>query len=56
MRLRRVELLMHADLPIIAFILVEKFTLLFRFVEITRRDMHEWLNKTLMQEKDVGYY
>uniref|UniRef100_A0A0R3S2D1 Exocyst complex component Sec6 n=1 Tax=Elaeophora elaphi TaxID=1147741 RepID=A0A0R3S2D1_9BILA len=27
-----------------------------RFIEITRRDMHEWLEKTLMQEKDVRFY
>uniref|UniRef100_A0A1I8EWE1 Uncharacterized protein n=1 Tax=Wuchereria bancrofti TaxID=6293 RepID=A0A1I8EWE1_WUCBA len=26
-----------------------------RFIEITRRDMHEWLEKTLMQEKDDWY-
>lgn len=28
----------------------------FSFVEITRRDMHEWLEKTLMQEKDVSEF
>ncbi|MCP9260184.1 Exocyst complex component 3 [Dirofilaria immitis] len=26
-----------------------------RFIELTRRDMHEWLEKTLMQEKDDWY-
>uniref|UniRef100_A0A915P623 PPIase cyclophilin-type domain-containing protein n=2 Tax=Meloidogyne TaxID=189290 RepID=A0A915P623_9BILA len=26
-----------------------------RFIEITRRDMHDWLNKTLIQEKDDWY-
>lgn len=38
--------------------LLPKFTvteLCDRFIEITRRDMHEWLEKTLMQEKDDWY-
>jgi hypothetical protein len=26
-----------------------------RFVELAKRDMHEWLDKTLMQEKDVSH-
>jgi len=27
-----------------------------RFVELAKNDMHDWLDKTLKQEKDVGFY
>ena len=34
----------------------KQYFLFFSFIEITRRDMHDWLNKTLIQEKDVLFF
>uniref|UniRef100_A0A914I8A8 Exocyst complex component 3 n=1 Tax=Globodera rostochiensis TaxID=31243 RepID=A0A914I8A8_GLORO len=58
------QMLGHPKLGIQAQALLQEFPLLpksttnhlhDRFIEMTRRDMHEWLDKTLMQEKDDWY-
>ncbi|KAL3116152.1 hypothetical protein niasHT_002276 [Heterodera trifolii] len=58
------QMLGHPKLGIQAQSLVHEFPLLpksttnhlhDRFIEMTRRDMHEWLDKTMMQEKDDWY-